>query len=112
MNSELVEIRKHLRQNFHSAKLPYDELILRRNFRTAKYLYGEVSYANILAAIFAYGEISLRQNFLTAKFLTAKFPTAKFPSAPHNGVFVGGVCKSVAHAANCAEASAFTFVAK
>ena len=32
-------------------------------------------------AKFPYGSISVRRNFLTAKFPTAQFPTANFPTA-------------------------------
>ena len=58
IRNDLVEVQKRIRQNFHTANLPYGELIFCRNFRTAKYPYGEISYAGI----------SLRRNFLTAKY--------------------------------------------
>ena len=73
---ELVQVQKHIRQNLHTVKLHYGELILRRNFRTAKYPYDEISLRlSFLTAKLLYGEISY------GEFSYGKFPTAKFPSA-------------------------------
>ena len=49
-------------KNFHTAKLPFGELILQRDFRTAKYPCCEISY----------DEMSLRRNFHTAKLLSGE----------------------------------------
>ena len=76
IRSKLVQVQKCIRQNFHTAKLPYGELILRQNFPRRKFL----------TAKFPNGE------FPTAKFPTAKLPTAKFPKSVFECLFPGSRC--------------------
>ena len=82
ISSELADVQKRIRQNFHTEKS-----FIRGTYFTATFPYGEISIQrnflrrSFLMTTFPYGKVSLRRNILTAKFPTEKFPTAKFPTA-------------------------------
>ena len=59
ISTEIFQVQKRIRRNFHTAEIHYGEHILRQNFRTAECPYGEISYSEIsLRQNVPYGEIS------------------------------------------------------